>query len=95
MLTHFVETKKLSLSELIVRMSLNPARAFRLPGGTLREGSDGDVTVFDPAWEWVVDPAAFHSKGRNTPFTGDVLRGRTVLTVVGGRVIHEERAGGK
>jgi dihydroorotase len=53
------------------------------------------VTVFDPRWEWVVDPAAFYSKSRNTPFTGEVLRGRPVLTIVGGRVIHEERAGGK
>jgi dihydroorotase len=95
MLTHFVETKKLTLSELIVRMSLNPAQAFHLSGGTLREGGPGDVTVFDPRWEWVVDPAAFYSKSRNTPFTGEVLRGRPVLTIVGGRVIHEERAGGK
>jgi dihydroorotase len=76
-------------------MSLNPAQAFHLSGGTLREGGPGDVTVFDPRWEWVVDPAAFYSKSRNTPFTGEVLRGRPVLTIVGGRVIHEERAGGK
>lgn len=95
MVTHFVETRKLTLSELIERMSTNPAHAFHLPGGTLREGVPGDVTVFDPAWEWVVDPASFFSKARNTPFTGEVLRGRTVLTIVGGRVIHEERAGGR
>jgi len=95
MITHFVETGKLTLSELIERMSLNPARAFHLPGGTLAEGTVGDVTVFDPSHEWVVDPAAFHSKARNTPFTGDVLRGRAVLTIVGGKVIHEERAAGR
>jgi dihydroorotase len=43
----------------------------------------------------VVDPSAFYSKSRNTPFTGEVLRGRPVLTIVGGKVIHEERAGGE
>jgi len=89
MLTHFVETGRLTLSELIERMSLNPARAFRLPAGTLVEGAAGDVTLIDPALEWTVDPHTFHSRSRNTPFTGAVLRGRAAMTVVSGRVVHE------
>ncbi len=88
-LTHFVGTGKLTLAGMIERMSLNPARAFRLPAGTLAEGAAGDVTVFDPNLEWTVDPASFLSRSRNTPFTGAVLRGRATLTVVGGRVVYE------
>jgi len=89
MLTHFVETGKLTLSGLIERMSLNPAQAFRLPAGTLVEGAAGDVTLIDPAREWTVDPHAFLSRSRNTPFTGAVLRGRAAMTVVSGRVVYE------
>jgi dihydroorotase len=69
-------------------MSCAPARLFKLPGGTLRRGALGDVTVFDPDAEWTVDPARFASKGRNTPYTGRALKGLAELTVVDGRVIH-------
>jgi dihydroorotase len=89
MLTHLVETGKLDLPTLVQRMSSSPAKAFGLKAGTLAEGAPGDVTVVDPALEWTVDPAAFHSKSHNTPFGGRVLRGRAVLTVVGGRVVYE------
>ena len=69
-----------------------PARIFGLPGGTLREGSVADITVFDPSHDWVVDPARFLSKGRNTPYAGMKLRGRAVCTIVGGQVIHRVEA---
>ena len=89
MLTRFVEGGKMDLPTLVERMSLQPARAFRLPGGTLKEGSPADVTLVDPSLEWTVDPKEFRSRARNTPFEGEVLRGRAILTVVDGRVIHE------
>ena len=87
MLTHFVHTGALSLSDLVERMSCAPARAFNLPGGTLGEGASADVTVFDPALEWTVDPQALRSKSKNTPFAGWQLKGRAVRTVVGGRSV--------
>jgi dihydroorotase len=89
MLTHIFAAGRLSLTTLVERMSLNPARAFRLKAGTLAEGVAGDVTVVDPELEWTVDPATLHSRSRNTPFGGQSLRGRAVLTVVVGRVVHE------
>jgi dihydroorotase len=69
-------------------MSCAPARVFHLPGGTLRAGAIADVTVFDPTARWTVDPKAFKSKGRNTPYAGRELSGRVRATVVGGRIIH-------
>ena len=86
-ITQLVETKILTLSNLIDRMSCAPARAFSLPGGTLTAGTPADITVFDPQAEWIVDPGTFKSKSRNTPFAGWTLRGRAVLTVVGGQVV--------
>jgi dihydroorotase len=79
----------LTLNELIARMSTMPARVFRLPGGTLRPGAPADVVVLDVRARWQVDPAAFHSKSRNTPFAGRTLAGRAALTIVGGKVVHD------
>jgi len=73
---------------LIERMSCAPARVFHLPGGTLRRGSPADVTVFDPAVSWLVEPSRFKSKGRNTPYAGQTLQGRALRTIVGGRTVH-------
>jgi dihydroorotase len=86
--TWLVEPRILDVSAVVDRMSCMPARVFRLPGGTLRPGAIADVTVFDPQRQWTVDPASLLSKGRNTPYAGQALRGRAVCTVVGGRIVH-------
>ena len=78
----------IDFSTLVERMSCAPARLFGLPGGTLRRGSAADITVFDPARRWKVDPATFLSKGRNTPYAGMTLTGRTIMTIVAGDMVH-------
>ncbi|HEX8210159.1 MAG TPA: dihydroorotase [Longimicrobium sp.] len=85
--TELVETGLIDLATLVERMSCQPARALSLPGGTLREGSPADVTIFDPRVEWTVNPKSFLSMSRNTPFAGRVVRCRAVRTVVGGATV--------
>jgi dihydroorotase len=87
--TELVRGGGLTLPQLIARMSTTPARLFHLPGGSLAPGGAGDVCVFDVTAPWVVRAADFHSKSRNTPFTGRQVVGRAVLTLVAGRVVHE------
>lgn len=86
-LTELVHTRLIDLSTLIDRMSCTPARAFGLPGGSLRPGSPADVTVLDPDLAWTVDPAHFLSRSRNTPFGGRTLRGAALCTLVGGQTV--------
>ncbi|MGH9487960.1 MAG: dihydroorotase [Terriglobales bacterium] len=86
-----VEAGQLSLARLIDALSGAPARAFHLRGGSLQPGGIADLTVFDPAEEWVYDPALGASLSRNTPFAGWRLRGRAVFTIVGGRVVFARR----
>lgn len=86
-ITELVDGGVLTLPEMLARMSTTPARIFGLPGGTLAVGAPADVVVFDPAADWVVQPNAFYSRSRNTPFTGRRLRGRADLTIVGGEVV--------
>jgi dihydroorotase len=86
--THLVVPGIVDYPTLVRRMSTSPARVFGLAGGTLRKGSVADVTVFDPAREWTVDPDKFLSKGRNTPYRGMRLKGRATCTIVEGRIVH-------
>jgi dihydroorotase len=86
--TELVDSGMIDFKTLVDRMSTRPARLFGLAGGTLASGSIGDVTVFDSKFPWRVDPDTFLSKGRNTPYTGRELRGRSRYTVVGGAVVH-------
>jgi len=76
----------LSLPGLIEKMTSNPARIIHVPKGTLRNGADADITVIDPDREWVVEPHAFRSRGKNTPFQGRHLKGKAVMTIVGGAI---------
>ena len=85
--TELVDPGIIDFATLVDRMSTRPARLFGLPGGTLRAGGVADVTIFDPKREWTVDPQAFLSKGRNTPYAGKLLRGRALATIVGGRLV--------
>lgn len=68
-------------------LSWGPARIFRLPGGRLAVGEPADLAIVDPEAPWEVDAEAFESKGRNTPFHGWKVRGRAVMTVVGGEIV--------
>mgnify|MGYP000561162590 CR=1 FL=1 len=74
----------LTLEKLVALMSDNPRRIFGLGGG-LNVGGEADFTVLALGAQYEIDPAAFLSKGRATPFAGWPVQGRAVLTVVGGR----------
>jgi dihydroorotase len=84
-LTVLYHSGAVPLVRIIQMLTIGPARAFSLPGGTLAIRSPADVTVFDLDREWTVDPLLFKSKSRNTPFAGWKLRGNVVATFVGGR----------
>ena len=81
----------LNLGGLVFRLSCRPAQIFSLPGGSLRPGSLGDVSVLDLERRRRVDPEKMASKGRNTPFGGWTLKGGVALTIVGGRVVWDDR----
>ena len=80
------------LPTIVARMTVGPARVLGLPAGTLAAGAAADLTLVDPARRWRVEARSFRSKGRNTPFEGWDVSGRAVAVLVGGRLVHEERA---
>ncbi len=83
---------RLSLPHVIALLTSKPAAVMGIDRGSLRVGSVADVTIFDPDAEWVVDPATFRSKSRNTPFAGWKMRGRVIKTLVSGKVVYDASA---
>ena len=95
--TTLVSRGELELGAALRALTQGPAETFalgdRIAGiGTLSVGAPGDVTVFDPDERWTVDPAAFASKGKNTPLAGLELQGRVRAVVVGGELQHAMEA---
>ena len=82
-----VRRRKLPLRLFIGLWSSNPARLFRLPGGSLKVGSPADVTILDLEARATVNPDRFRSLSRNTPFAGQRLKGWPAATLVGGKVL--------
>jgi dihydroorotase len=90
-LMQLVHTKRLSLSDLIAKFTLHPAKLLNLNKGTLGVGADGDVTVFDPEKEWTCERGASASKSSNSPFFGWQLKGKAVATIVAGKLVWSEQ----
>jgi len=86
-LTELYHTGKLTLSEIIERMSVAPARILGLEAGVLKVGSPADITIFDTELEWVVDSSKFYTKGKHTPFDKKPLKGKAVATIVRGKIV--------
>ena len=82
-----VHGRVVGIGQLVRLMSTRPAELFGLPGGSLRPGSPGDVTVLDLGVRGVVATDELLSRSTNTPFAGRRYRGAPVATVVGGKVV--------
>ena len=78
----------LSMSQLVRKMSLAPARLYHLDAGYVAEGGPADLVVFDPDKEWVVE--RFASKAVNSPFLGETMPGVISYTICGGKIVYED-----
>ena len=83
MYTHFVREGILSMDQLIALMALNPRKRFGIALGN-------DFSVWDLSREFRVDPNAFLSLGRATPFEGMKLFGENLLTVHNGCAVYQK-----
>jgi dihydroorotase len=83
-----VHAGRIGVSRAIELLSTNPARVFRVPGGSLADGAIADITILAPDAPVTIRASALRSKSKNTPFDGWQLRGAVVATIVGGRVVY-------
>lgn len=87
--TELVKTGYLTLSGLVEKMSVNPARVLKIEKGNLAEGRIADVVVADITEEYEIRPEEFFSKGKNTPFAGKKVFGRIDVTIVDGKIVYQ------
>src|SRR5688572_11931036 len=85
----FVRMGTLDDKRAIAALTGRAARAFGLPGGTLAVGSVADIAVIDPERPMTIGPDNLASKSKNSPFVGQTLAGRAVLTIVEGRPVFD------
>jgi len=81
-----IEPGHLTWSGAIRKLTVEPAKLLGIDKGTLRPGADADLTIIDPATPWTIDPSAFYSKSRNTPYAGWEVRARAHTAIVAGEV---------
>jgi dihydroorotase len=86
----------LTLPQAVGKLTEGPARVLNLKGlGRLAPSGPADLTIIDPDLEFQVDVSTFYSKSKNSPFQGWKLKGRSVLTMVEGRIVFNRMTAGK
>jgi len=79
----------MGLPEAIAKLSYNPASILSIKGGVIEEGKEADLTIIDLNNEYVVKKESFKSKSHNSPFIGWQMKGKAILTMVGGKIVWE------
>ncbi len=87
MLTDLYHTNIFDLKTIISKMSCEPAKLFKLNGGTLKEGAVADITIMDLDKEWTVDSSKFYTRGKFTPYEGKECKGKAVATMLAGKFV--------
>ena len=88
--TELIRTGKLTMTQLVERMSVSPAKILGIPKGSLQTGMAADITIADTDTEWTIDPEKFYSKGKNTPFAGKKVYGKVYYTIVDGEIAYHQ-----
>jgi len=84
-----VHDGRLPLLDLLDRLTRRPAQTLGLEAGSLKKGAPADLVLFDADFAWRLDPDAFRSKCKNSPFTKHPVQGKVLRTVVDGRAIFQ------
>ena len=87
-ITSLVRPGHLTLSQLIEKMTINPANLYHLPCGSVTEGKAADLVLFDPNEKWI--PETYASKSSNSPFTGWELYGKVNYTICDGKIVYKD-----
>ncbi len=90
--TKLVEPGLVPLELLLDRLIARPRQIFGLPGGEIREGAPADLSILDLHAPYTIDPKAFRSKGRATPFAGERVSAAVIATFCKGGLVYERDA---
>ena len=92
-MTALVHTDRMTLGELVKKMSANPAKLLGIRAGSLRTGMPADIAIANLNEDWMVDVDKLHSKSKNSVFKGMTLTGKIKYTLLDGRIVYKEKGG--
>ena len=89
---NLIDTGDLTYDDLVRVTSYNPAKLLGLKDkGAIEEGFDADLTIFDPNKEYIYTKDMVVSKSKNSPFIDEKMKGKVMYTIVGGRIVYQEK----
>ena len=77
----------MDLPGAIAKLTTNPSSILSIKGGIIEEGKEADLAIIDPEKEYVVTSDNFESKSANSPFIGWKMKGKAMVTMVGGKIV--------
>ncbi|TDX52769.1 dihydroorotase [Orenia marismortui] len=86
--SELIEPGILTLEEALAKLTVNPAEILGIDKAKIEIGADADLTVIDIDDEWKLRAEDLVSKSKNTPFIDYNLKGRTLMTIVGGKIVY-------
>lgn len=90
---NFIKEEIIDWNDLLRMYYYNPGKIMKIESDGLKEGARADLLIFNPEREWTVNKKKFKSKGKNTPFAGEKLSGKNEVTIVGGKLVYDDRGG--
>jgi dihydroorotase len=86
-----IESKLMSWSDLVNRMSIKPAEiaGYKNQGQIIKEGSAANLVIIDPSASWTVSRDKLKSKSKNTPFDGMTLPGVITEVIYNGALVYQ------
>ena len=88
---NLIDTGDISYLDLVKLTSYNPAQLLKIDKGTIEEGKIADITIFDPNEEYIYKKENIVSKAKNSPFIGRKLKGKVKYTIVGGKIVYQDK----
>lgn len=85
-----VEEDVLDLPQALKLVTSNPAKILGIPVGSLQEGQDASMVIFDPNELWELQAETMHSAGKNTPFIGQGFAGQVISTLLAGEIVYSK-----
>lgn len=86
--TNLVANKKLTIEQLIEKMSINPRKILKLKPIEIKQDAVANLTIVDCNEEWIVDSSKFKSKSTNSPFVNKKFIGKVKYTINNGKIHH-------
>lgn len=89
-ITHLYNEAGMNLSDIVSKITINPATLYKFDRGTLSVGKKADITIADINEKWTLKESDIKSKSKNSPFIGEELTGRVKMTICDGKIIYKD-----